>query len=114
MDGWVAHNQSISVHTEITVKTWLQEPLFPKFPIQQDKPEEPNKELVTDVMGFDPKFDGLKMKNKTMPCSKVAKGAVMGTLGAATVIVPGKDILSNAMSICGAGIGYQLAGEEGV
>ena len=61
-------------------------------PIPQDKPEEPNKELVTDVMGFDPKFDGLKMKNKTMPWSKVAKGAAMGTLGAATVIVAGKDI----------------------
>jgi hypothetical protein len=43
-------------------------------------------------MGFDPKFDGLKMKNKTMPWSKVAKGAAMGTLGAASVIDAGQGI----------------------
>jgi hypothetical protein len=95
------------------VKTWFPGPCFPKFPIQQDKPEEPNKELVTDVMGFDPKYDGLKMVNRTMPVSKVATGTVKGVLGAATVILAGKDLVSNALSIGGAGIGYQLAGEEG-
>jgi len=82
-------------------------------PIPQDKPDEPNKEIVTDVMGFDPKYDGLKMKDKTMPWSKVAKGAAMGTLGAATVIIAGKDLISNALSMGGAGIGYHSAGEEG-
>ena len=40
--------------------------------IPQDKPDEPNKEIITDVMGFDPKYDGLKMKDKTMSWSKVA------------------------------------------
>ena len=73
----------------------------------------PIKEIVTDVMGFDPKYDGLKMKDKTMSWSKVAKGAAMGTLGAASVIIAGKDMISNALSMGAAGIGYHLAGEEG-
>ena len=37
----------------------------------------------------------------------------MGGLGAGAVILAGKDILSNALSMGGAAVGYQLAGEEG-
>jgi hypothetical protein len=82
-------------------------------PIPQDAPQEPNKEVITDVMGFAPQYDGLKMVNRTMPVSKVLKGTAMGALGAGAVILAGKDFVSNALSVGGAGIGYQLAGEEG-
>ena len=35
------------------------------------------------------------------------------TLGAAAVIIARKDIVSNALSVGGTGIGYQLAGDAG-
>ena len=52
-------------------------------PIPQNEPKPPEKSIVKNISGLeiDEKYDGLKMKNETMPWSEVASGASYGVLG---------------------------------
>ncbi len=90
-------------------------------PIPQDEPEEPNKEIVTDVMGFDPKYDGLKLKNKTVPWSNVgvatgkgiALGVGLGFVGGRVLHNIATTAATTAAGTVGSAIGYKIAGAPG-
>ncbi len=49
-------------------------------PLPQNQPVEPDINIKSDVLGFKvkDKFDGLKMKNKTLPLSKVGEATLYG------------------------------------
>ena len=82
-------------------------------PIPQDKPKEPVKEIVTDVMGFDPKYDGLKMKHRTMPFSEVLKGTAQGLVDAGALISMGTNPIAHVLGNVGAVAGYAIGGDNG-
>jgi hypothetical protein len=44
------------------------------------------------------KYDGLKMKNKTIPISEVVDGTVKGVLGGVAMGLAGPSIINNAVS----------------
>ena len=90
-------------------------------PIPQDKPEKPNDEIVTDVMGFDPKYDGLKLKNRTIPWSSVglatgkgvALGVGLGLVGGQVLHNVATTAATSVAGTVGATVGYQIAGPTG-
>jgi len=98
-----------------------------EMPPNEPKPVE--KGLVDNIIGFasdsinklvsapTDKYDGLKMKNKTMPVSKVIKGTIMGGAMGVAGGMAGSSILNNAaVTIASAGGGYignELDGEQG-
>ena len=84
-------------------------------PIPQNEPKPPEKPIVKDILGLeiDDKYDGLKMKNKTMPWSEVASGASYGVLGGIAGGIAGPSLLNNAIGTAGTYIGYKVAGETG-
>ena len=79
-----------------------------------NKKIEPDK-VVNDILGLEikDKYDGLKMKNKTMPWSKVAKGAALGVAGGVATGIAGPSLINNAISTAGGMVGYYVAGETG-
>ena len=79
-------------------------------PIPQNEPKKPQ-----DTMGLiiNDKYDGLKIKNKTIPWSSVADGTLKGTIGGVALGVAGPSILNAAITTALGGIGYQIAGQAG-
>ena len=75
----------------------------------------PKKPVVKDLYGFEinDKYDGIKMKNKTMPISEVAEAAVLGIGGGIASGLAGPSIVNNLIATGTAGLGYQLYGERG-
>ena len=71
--------------------------------------------VINDILGLDivDKYDGIKMKDKTMPWSKVAKGAALGVAGGVATGMAGPSLMNNAISTAGGMIGYYVAGETG-
>ena len=78
---------------------------------QKNKPDTAN----NDILGLEikDKYDGLKMKNKTMPWSQVAKGAALGVAGGVATGIAGPSLINNAISTAGGMIGYYVGGETG-
>ena len=97
--------------------------------LPQDEPKPVDKGLIDNIIGFasdsihklvsapTDKYDGLKMKNKTMPVSKVVKGTIMGGAMGIAGGMAGGSILNNAAvtiaSAAGGYIGSELQGETG-
>jgi hypothetical protein len=79
-------------------------------PIPQN---EPNKPQDTLGLKINDKYDGLKMKNKTIPVSEVVDGTVKGVLGGVAMGLAGPSIMNNAVSTLGGMAGYYVGGDYG-
>ena len=79
-------------------------------PIPQN---EPNKPQDTLGLTINDRYDGLKMKNKTMPMSEVVDGTVRGVLGGVAMGLAGPSIINNAVSTLGGMAGYYVGGDYG-
>jgi hypothetical protein len=79
-------------------------------PIPQNEPKKPHDTLGLTI---NDKYDGLKMKNKTMPVSEVVDGTVKGVLGGAAMGLAGASIINNAVSTLGGMAGYYIGGDYG-
>jgi hypothetical protein len=79
-------------------------------PIPQNEPKKPQDTLGLTI---NDKYDGLKMKNKTMPVSEVVDGTVKGVLGGAAMGLAGASIINNAVSTLGGMAGYYIGGDYG-
>jgi hypothetical protein len=84
-------------------------------PLPQNQPVEPDVNIKSDILGFKvkDKFDGLKMKNKTLPLSKVGEATLYGLGGGIASGLAGPSLFNNAISTAGAGIGYAVGGDTG-
>ncbi len=80
-------------------------------PILQNEPKPPQKPVINDVLGLpiNDKYDGIKMKNKTMPWSDVASCTAYGALGGVAGGMAGASLLNNAIVSAGAYVGYKVA-----
>ena len=79
-------------------------------PIPQNEPKKPQDTLGLTI---NDKYDGLKMKNKTIPISEVVDGTVKGVLGGVAMGVAGPSIINNAVSTLGGMAGYYVGGDYG-
>ena len=79
-------------------------------PIPQNEPKKPQDTLGLTI---NDKYDGLKMKNKTMPVSEVIDGTIKGVLGGAAMGLAGPSIINNAVSTLGGMAGYYIGGDYG-
>ena len=79
-------------------------------PIPQNEPE---KSKDTLGLTINDKYDGLKMKNKTIPISEVVDGTVKGVLGGVAMGLAGPSIINNAVSTLGGLAGYYVGGDYG-
>ena len=74
---------------------------------------------MNDILGLSKsikdKYDGLKMKNKTMPWADVATvtGITYGIAGGVAGRIAGSVLLNNAIVSAGTYVGYKVAGETG-
>jgi len=84
-------------------------------PLPQNQPVEPDVNVKSDILGFKvkDKFDGLKMKKKTLPFSKVGEATLYGLGGGIASGLAGPSVLNNAISTAGAGIGYAIGSDTG-
>jgi hypothetical protein len=76
-------------------------------PIPQNEPKDTLGLTIND------KYDGLKMKNKTIPWSEVADGVSKGVIGGVAVGVAGPSLLNAAITSAAGTIGYQIGGTPG-
>jgi hypothetical protein len=92
-------------------------------PIPQNTPHKQEKQIFYDIFGLpinsnlgqtiNDKYDGLKLKNKTMPWSDVASGTFTGITGGIATGLAGPSIVNNALAGAASYVGYQIAGEKG-
>ena len=84
-------------------------------PIPQNTPKPLEKPVMSDILGLtiNDKYDGLKLKNKTMPWSDVASGAAYGIAGGVAGGIAGGSLINNAILSAGSYIGYKVGGEAG-
>ena len=84
-------------------------------PIPQNTPKPLEKPVINDILGLsiEDKYDGLKMKNKTMPWSEVASGTAYGIAGGVAGGIAGGRLINNAILSAGSYIGYKVGGEAG-
>jgi hypothetical protein len=91
-------------------------------PIPQNEPNKPPQgwenlsgSRAQDTLGLtvNDRYDGLKMKNKTMPMSEVVDGTVRGVLGGVAMGLAGPSIINNAVSTLGGMAGYYVGGDYG-
>ena len=92
-------------------------------PIPQNTPPKPHKQIFYDTFGIpintnlgqtiNDKYDGLKMKNKTMPWSDVASGTFTGITGGIATGLAGPSMINNALTGAASYVGYQIAGKKG-
>ena len=92
-------------------------------PIPQNTPHKQEKQIFYDIFGLpinsnlgqtiNDKYDGLKLKNKTMPWSDVASGTFTGITGGIATGLAGPSIVNNALAGAASYVGYQMGGEKG-
>jgi hypothetical protein len=80
-------------------------------PIPQNEPKKPPQDTLG--LTINDKYDGLKMKNKTIPWSEVADGVSKGVIGGVAVGVAGPSLLNAAITSAAGTIGYQIGGTPG-
>ena len=92
-------------------------------PIPQNEPPQPHKQIFYDMFGLpindnlgqeiNDKYDGVKIKDKFLPISSVAKTAGLSAVAGVGAGLAGTSILNNVITTGATAIGYQLYGDTG-